>query len=113
MKTSAIILLLLFSLSLSANELLPCDTGQKSGIEVITFETPSYPTDTHYNGDGKVSIQLLVDNEGVVIKHTIVFSEPARLFDRSALRAARKSVFSKSREDKTRCGIISYEFILE
>ncbi|WP_144393888.1 TonB family protein [Pleionea sediminis] len=113
MKVTLLILLILFSISLRASEVLPCEDQVESDIKLIEFEFPRYPTDTVYDGDGIVTIQFLVDNEGHLIKYTIKSSEPPRLFDRSALRALKNSVFSKSNDKEIRCGIINYDFILE
>ena len=113
MKIIVLTIFALGSFTAIASELEPCKGQNRSEIEIIEYEAPSYPSDTFYDGNGKVIIQLYVDKRGNIVERAIKTSTPARLFDRSALRALERSVFSKSKKDKVRCGIISYDFALE
>ena len=79
----------------------------------LNIEIPTYPTSPYYSiVEGFVELQVYVKPDGTVEKAVIVNANPKRKFDNTALKAIKKSLFSKSIDGSIRCGIHSYHFRL-
>ena len=111
---SALISILWCSASI-AEELPACEKDAKSGVTSIRIEAPRFPT-TPVPFDikeGRVLLEILVSSLGIAEKVTVLNAEPKGYFERSAIKAAKQSKFSKSENEQLRCAKLKMVFKLE
>jgi TonB family protein len=117
MNTFLFFFLLLFSFQSLADDVLPCSDSSESEseIEVVKIVRPNYPTSPYTSvfNEGYVKIQIEINSHGQVDKAVVIDSKPKHYFDKSALHAIRKSLFSKDKDSNHRCGIFTYKFTLD
>ena len=108
-------LLILWSSSSFADELESCDTGSKSGVTPIKLEAPMFPTSPAPLEilKGRVVLELIVDSSGLVKNAKALEAEPRGYFERSAIKTAKRSKFSKSKTRETRCAKLEMVFEIE
>ncbi len=114
MKYIIIIILFSFSIAANASEIAACAGEKNSNISIIELSPARYPTSPVAEiGEGYTTLQIIVSPDGKLKTVSVMDSKPKRRFDRSAIKAIKKSVFSKSELKEDRCGIFTYEFKLE
>ena len=114
MKILIFILASISSYSVNAEIVDACSGEKSSNIEIIKIEPPRYPNIPYYDPvEGYVKLNIFVNRSGIVEKVLVVESKPKRVFEKSAIKAIKKSLFSTSSNVSLRCGIFKYEFKLE
>ncbi len=105
--------LILTSQFIQAQHLDACnDNDDKIGI--VHIETPTYPTSPYFSiVEGFVELQVHVKPDGTVEKAMVVNTNPKRRFNNSALKAIKKSLFTKSSDNSIRCGLHTFQFKLK
>jgi protein TonB len=83
---------------------------------LVHFEGPTYPKLARQAGfEGRVFIEVLIGEDGRVIRARIVFSEVSAAMERAALSAAKKCLFEPARQRTTPVKarvVIPFEFRL-
>lgn len=73
----------------------PAPVGESRDVQVVTPVPPDYPAAAaRKRTEGWVEVEFTVTADGTVENATVVASEPARIFDRSAIAAIQKTKFS-------------------
>jgi periplasmic protein TonB len=74
--------------------------GETRDVEVVTPSPPSYPSQAARNREeGWVEVEFTVTADGKVVGAKVTASDPARVFDREAVRSIEKTKFSPRLEN--------------
>jgi periplasmic protein TonB len=74
--------------------------GETRDVEVVTPSPPSYPSQAARNREeGWVEVEFTVMPDGKVVGAKVTASDPARVFDREAVRSIEKTKFSPRLEN--------------
>jgi periplasmic protein TonB len=69
-------------------------------VDVVTPSPPSYPSQAARNREeGWVEVEFTVTADGKVVGAKVTASDPARVFDREAIRSIEKTKFSPRLEN--------------
>ncbi|SFN42982.1 outer membrane transport energization protein TonB [Dokdonella immobilis] len=75
-------------------------SGETRDVEVVTPVAPSYPSQAARNREeGWVEVEFTVTAEGVVQDAKVTASDPARVFDREAIRSIERTKFNPRLEN--------------
>jgi periplasmic protein TonB len=74
--------------------------GETRDVEVVTASPPSYPSQAARNREeGWVEVEFTVTPDGSVVGAKVTASDPARVFDREAVRSIERTKFSPRLEN--------------
>lgn len=107
--------LVFFSMPICSETIEKCkENNQNDRIDTVEIVVPEYPeAPMAIEMEGYVKLQILVNSNGEVDQAFVTEAQPPRRFDRSAIRAIKKSIFSKSPNKYLRCGVYTYIFKLD